>query len=516
MSNYLTILQTYYGGRNKSETARICNCSRGTVDTTLSLARQMGLIDRESLALYTEDTIAQMLHPGVYQPGWNKVYAMPDYADVHKELAKPHVTLKLLWEEYVLFCQQAATQPYSETQFRCYYHRYAKDQQVTLRLKHKPAYAMQIDWAGTKYVFYDEEVGGEISASIFVAVLPYSQLMYAEPCRDEKSLNWLSAHTNALAYFGGAPKVFVPDNLKTGVTRADFYEPALQKKYAEMADYYGCVVLPARARKPRDKGAVENSVLIASRRIIATLRNAEFRSFSELQQGVRDRLETLNHVPLTGRKVSRWEVYSREEAQYMQTLPEQGYEYAEWKSDLKVAPDCHIAFQKKHYSVPFEYVGKTVDVRATLRTLEIFYHHERIASHKRSYGTEFYVTEPEHIPPEKTYFQNWDRERFLKWGKCCGTACVQVLIAILDRAVVEEQAHRSCLGVVSLANKQGKTEVEEACRQALKLTPEPSYQLVKKIVRQNKDSALKPAQSEAIPRGFQRGAAYFGGNRHAQ
>lgn len=515
MSNYLTILQTYYGGRNKSETARICGCSRGTVDTTLALARQHGLLDTASLSGHTEDTLAGILHPDIYRRSPDRLYAMPDYEAVHRELARPHVTLQLLWEEYVLACRQAGQRAYSETQFRRYYHLFAKEHKVTIRLKHKPGYAMQVDWAGTRLIFFDEEACQDIMASIFVAVLPYSRMIYAEACRDERIPSWLTAHVNALAYFGGSPQVFVPDNLKTGVSKPDFYEPGIQKQYAELADVYGAVVLPARIRKPRDKGAVENAVLIASRRILAALRNTRFLSFEALADAVRDQLEQLNRSPLTGRSETRWDVYLQEEKAFMQALPAVSYEYAEWKSGLKVAPDCHVTYLKKQYSVPYEYVGRSVDVRATSRILEIFYHHERIASHKRSHGPDLYVTNPDHIPPGKAYFLNWDRARFLQWAQELGPATTQVLTAILDRAVVETQAFRSCLGIVTLAVQEGKTQVEAACRQACQLTKEPSYQLVKKLVKeQHIDPSSRTAAAQA-ERGFQRGAAYFGGGRDA-
>lgn len=515
MSNYLKLLQTYYGGRNKSETARICGCSRGTVDTTLALAKQYGLIDLVSLRTHTEATVADLLHPAVYQRQPDRLYTMPDYEVVHRELGRPHVTLQLLWEEYVLSCRQANTRPYSETQFRRHYHRFAKDQQVTIRLKHKPGYAMQVDWAGTKLLFFDEEAGQEVTASIFVAVLPYSSLIYAEACRDERAASWLTAHVNALTYFGGSPQILVPDNLKTGVTKPDFYEPGLQQQYAELADAYGCVILPARVRKPRDKGAVENAVLIASRRIVAVLRNTRFLSIEELQQAVQKQLEQLNHSPLSGRQESRWAVFTQDEAAYLQALPAVPYEYAEWKNGLKVAPDCHVTYQKKQYSVPYEYVGKTVDLRATLRTIELFYHHERITSHKRAHGPDLYVTNPDHMPPEKTYFLNWDRDRFLRWSREPGPATTQVITAILDRAVVETQGHRACLGIVTLARKQDPALVEAACRQACHLSKEPSYRLVKHLVKELKDVKSPQAVAAKQQRGFQRGAAYFGGDRDA-
>ena len=167
-------------------------------------------------------------------------------------------------------------------------------------------------------------------ASLFVSVLPCSQLIYAEPFRDEKLPSWIAGHVHAFQYFGGVPKTLVPDNLKAGVRRPNFYEPDLNKTYQEMATYYGTVILPARVRKPKDKPSVENSVLISSRKILARLRNIQILSFSDLQDHIRMALERVNEAPLTGKSESRWSSYIAEEKDYMLPLPESPYELAQW------------------------------------------------------------------------------------------------------------------------------------------------------------------------------------------
>jgi transposase len=224
-------------------------------------------------------------------------------------------------------------------------------------------------------------------AFTFVAVLPCSQLIYADAFRDEKLPSWIKGHTDAFFYFGGVPKTIIPDNLKTGVAKAQFYEPGINRSYQELASYYGTVILPTRVQKPKDKGAVENSVKIASRRILGKLRNKEFHSLYELRTSVSECLEAINRAPLTGRSMSRWDAFLEEEKNYLLTLPKVPFELSEWKK-AKVQPDCHVAFQGHFYSVPFEHLGEEVEVRATMSTVEIFYHHQRVASHLRLYGTE--------------------------------------------------------------------------------------------------------------------------------
>ena len=185
-----------------------------------------------------------------------------------------------------------------KTQFRRYYHQFAKVQKTTIRLEHKPALAMEVDCAGTKIAYYDQDVGAMHEASLFVAVLPCSQLLYVEPFRDEKLPSWIHGHVHAFEYISGVAKTIIPDNLRTSVSKADFYAPGINPTYQEMASYYGTVILPARVRRPNDKASGENRVLIALRRILAKLRNKQILSFPDLQQYVRTALEQINQDPL--------------------------------------------------------------------------------------------------------------------------------------------------------------------------------------------------------------------------
>ncbi len=513
MSDNITIVRAVYSGLSQRQVATAHKVSRNTIALLLRHARDQGWLTLDDLKPLDENAFVKNL-PSVSTTSRDTTFKMPDYDYVHSELAKPHVTLKLLWEEYVISCQASGERFYMETQFRRYYHKFARVNKATLRLEHKPALSMEVDWAGTKIGYYDNDLGMMCEASLFVSVLPCSQLIYAEPFRDESLLSWIAAHVNAFRYFRGVPKTIIPDNLKTGVTHAIFYEPILNKTYNEMAEYYGSVILPARVRKPKDKPSGENSVLIASRRILAKLRNTQILSFSELQQKVGSALEQINEAPLTGKVESRWIVYQNEEKEYMIPLPKYPYEVAQW-SKAKVQPNCHISFQRKFYSVPFEYLSEEVEVRSTQSTIEILYHHQRIASHKRLWGKANYSTIREHMPPDKIFFADWNRDRFLRWGESIGPATGKVIELILERAVIEQQAYRSCFGVFSLKDKYSELRLENACSSLLSLTSNPTYRQIKDILeKENTETSV--AQDDSMPdtkkRVHRRGAKYFGGD----
>ncbi len=517
MTDYLTVIRAVYSGLSQRQVAATHKVSRNTIALLVRQAKAHGCLTLEDLNSPDNTGFTEVLAKSVI-PSRDVTFKLPDYNYVHTELAKPHVTLKLLWEEYVEACRQSGDRFYMETQFRQHYHKFARVHKATIRLEHKPALSMEVDWAGTKVAYYDTEIGEMAAASLFVSVLPCSQIIYAEPFRDEKLPAWITGHSRAFQYFGGVPKTLVPDNLKTGIKSSSFYEPELNQTYQEMAAYYGTVILPARVRKPKDKASVENSVLIPSRKILAKLRNVQILSFSDLQKGIRIALDQLNEATLTGKSESRWSSYLTEEKEYMLPLPTSPYELAQW-GNAKVQPNCHIAYQRKFYSVPFEYLGEEVDVRATQLTVEIFYHHQRVASHRRLWGKTEYSTIAEHMPPDKLFFADWNRDRFLSWAENIGTATKQVIAAIIERAVIEQQAYRACFGVLSLQDKYSAQRLEKASQIALSQTTAPTYRQLKSILEKDLDlqSRSKPQRPEpkTANRGFQRGADYFGGGGHA-
>lgn len=509
-SNYLQALRAVLSGLSQRQAAKLYHVSRNTLKVLVCYAKQQDWESIEDLQDLSEDQLCELLSQNAVLGGQrDKSYKLPDYEYVHQELAKKNVNLVLLWEEYVEDCLREGVRYYQETQFRRYYHDFAKTKKCTIRLEHKPGMSLQVDWAGSKIAYYDEELGQASEAHLFVAILPCSQLIYAEVFRDEKLPSWITAHLNCFRYLGGVPKTIIPDNLKTGVSKANFYEPSLNPSYQEMAEFYGTVILPARVRKPRDKGAVENAVKIASQRILGKLRNHHFRTFLDLHSTVERALEKINAAPLKGKNMSRWDAFLGEEKDYLLTLPTAEFELSEW-TVAKVQPNCHVAYQHHFYSVPFEHLGEMVDIRATQNTVEIFYHQQRIASHKRLWGSKEYATVQDHMPPGKLFFADWDAERFLKWAKQVGPACQKVVRGVLDRAVVEQQAYRSCFGILSLKDKYSPKRLETACSLFTRKGIFPSYSQVKRVLERGEDLEPEENQEEKPHlRGFRRGADYY-------
>ena len=228
--------------------------SHQTVGSVISRAKAQGIswpLDDD-----ITDAMLEKLLGSPEQKASDRVYAVPDYEYIHRELSKKGVTLTLLWEEYCERCRANGETPYMSTQFGDNYRRWAKITKATMRISHKPGEVMQVDWAGGTIPYFDPITGDEFKAYLFVAALPCSCYIYVEACEDMKQENWLTCHIHAYEYFGGVTRVLVPDNLKTGVVLNTKNETKLNESYREMAQYYGTAIVPARVRKPQDKGLV--------------------------------------------------------------------------------------------------------------------------------------------------------------------------------------------------------------------------------------------------------------------
>lgn len=295
---------------------------------------------------------------------------MPDYDWVHRELAKPGVTLQLLWFEYCDRCRDGGETAYQLTQFKKYYREYAAQTKATMHLNRKPGELMEVDWAGQTAAIIDDETGEVIDTYVFVAVLPYSGYGYVEAFLNQTQHSWIAAHVNAYEYFGGVTRILVPDNLKTGVIKHTKAEIILNRSYQEMAEYYGTAIIPTRVRTPKDKATVEGTVGIISTFILAAVRNQKFFTLAELNSEIRERLQKFNHKPFQRKEGSRATLYA-EERQFLLPLPKNAYELSEWKK-ATVQYNYHIQADGHYYSVPYEYIKREVDVRLTRNIVEVF------------------------------------------------------------------------------------------------------------------------------------------------
>ncbi len=474
MVNYREILRLKGQHISIRQISKSTKHSRETVSEVLSLAYHIGLIWEDNLKL-TNAQIQVLLYPHRATTTGHK---MPDYDYVHKEMAKSGVTMTLLWSEYCEQCYTESTIPYQYTQFCEYYRDFARKNKATMRIKRKPGELLEVDWAGTTLNVTDSLTGELIPAYVFVATLPCSLYSYAEAFPNMKSTNWIKSHIHAFEFFGGITRIIVPDNLKTGVIRHTRNELILNRTYHEMAEHYNTAIIPARPYTPKDKPNAEGAVGVLTTWIIAALRNRKFFSFEELNKAVHEKLKEFNEKPFQKKNGSRYSAFENEEKDFLMALPTSMYEIAVWATST-IQPDYLISVDNIKYSVPYEFIGKSVEIRYSQTSIEVFFHNNRIASHVRHYGYHDPVILPEHMPENHRQYLAYSSENFIDWASNIGESTVMVMNVLLATYKVDKQAFPSCRSLMKLVDKYSVKRVEAACARALAYTPTPSIKNIK-------------------------------------
>ena len=453
----------YDCGLSAREIARSCQVSRSTVADYLMKAQAAGVSWPEA-ATWTDTRIEESLFPVKRIPISVK-RPEPDYEYIYNELRtyrKFNPTLIQLWLEY----KEEHSDRYQYSQFCDLYRRWKSKLDYYMRQEHRYGEKVFIDFSDGMSIL-DLVTGELILTQLFLTVWGASNYTYAEATLSQTLPEWIGAHRRALEYFSCVPRVLVPDNLKSGVNKACKYEPELNPTYADMAGHYGCAVLPARPRKPKDKAKAEVGVLIAKRWILAVLRKRTFYSLAELNDAIRKCLEHLNTRPMRRLKKSRRELFEAMEHPSALPLPVRPYEYAEWLK-ARVGFNYHVEVDDHYYSVPFQLLHERLDIRLTATTIEAFRKGERVAAHARSYVKGQYTTLKEHMPPEHRAYAEWSPSRFIQWASKTGVATAQLVEKVMAGRTYPEQAYRACTGIIHLSRHYEPERVEAAAERALK------------------------------------------------
>ena len=430
---------------------------------------------------------------------------VPDWPGIHEELRKPGVTLMLLWEEY----RAAHPQGFAYSWFCEHYRTWAGRLDRVMRQTHRAGEKLFVDYAGQTVEVIDPHTGEVCTAQIFIAVLGASNYTYAEATWTQTLPDWTGAHVRAFQFFGGVSEVVVPDNLRSGVSRACRYEPDLNPSYAELAEHYGVAVVPARVRRPRDKAKAEGGVLLVERWILAALRHRTFFTLKELNAAIATLLERLNNRPFKKLPGTRRIAFEQIDQPALQPLPATPYVFATWKK-VRVHIDYHVEVDGHYYSVPYALVKQPLDARLTDNTLECFHKGQRVASHVRSHRKGRHTTVTEHMPKAHREYAEWTPQRLVRWAEKTGPATAGVITQVLARPH-PQQGFRSCLGIMRLGERFGQDRLEAACRRAL-LLGACRYKSLESILKRGLDRPPLPKQQElALPEAHDhlRGPGYY-------
>jgi len=405
--------------------------------------------------------------------------------------------LKVLWARYLTSGQDVpGARFYGYDRFREIVTEHVRTHDLTAAIAHVPGHTMQVDWAGTRMQLTDPVSRRTTAVSVFVASLPYSGLVFAFGCLDEKKPAWLDAHRRAFEYIGGVPLVIVPDNASTASNQISKAERArdVNVAYAEFLEYYRTAAVPTRSSRPRDKGNVEAGVKVVTNWVIHYLADRTFASLDELNAAIAAQVEVINgRTPFRGETRNRRDWFEQSERHELLDLPEQRWEPVAWRT-AKVHRDWHIQIDSIKYSVPYRFAGLGVDVRIIGDTLDVIADGEIIATHQRGQRSNGYVTDPEHQPAHLQDSMNlWTRGYFLRQAGKVGPATVTALEQLLDEQKIEAQGFRSCMNILDLGKRGNRALLEQACRQ---LTDTDADRRITYTAVKNHITALRAQQDQ--------------------
>lgn len=510
--NVKLILELRDAHMSRNSIASTRHMSRNSVSDVFHIADEQG-IKYQDVRFLDENEVYRMFYPDKHAV--DDLYKDPNYEYVHQELSKTGVTLKLLWLEYKEKCLEDNSIPMGYTKFCEGYGNHVTVNKLTNHLDNKPGVKTEVDWSGPTMSYVDTSTGEIVTVYLFVATMPYSQYSYVEPTRDMKMDTFIRCHVRMYEYYQGVTTRLICDNLKTGVvSHPREGEIVLTSDYEALGQHYMTAIMPAQIRKPKQKASVEGTVGKIATAIIAKLRNEVFYSFEDLKSAVSKKLYEFNHENFQKREGTRYEAFLDEKG-YLHSLPKIPYEIATWVYGRTVNLDFHVVFGKNRYSCPYQYARKTVDLRITDTTVEIYYKENRTATHNRfSAGRKNqYSTQSEHMP-EKFRVTPWDDERIKNWAAAIGPYTAQTINRIFDGVAIKEQGYNPSLAVLRLSKTYSESRLETACEFAItKGIKKPRYHHLKSILAANQDKMYLESKTAEGPdndsMGYLRGSDYY-------
>lgn len=461
MRKILDILRLHFsGGLSNQAIADALRISKGSVFNCLKRFEETGLT-WPLPAEISQGVLKAKLYPS--KASIAKQLSASDLDRILSELKRPHVTRRLLYKEY----RQENPEGLGRSQFYAQIARHAEDSKISLHIDHAGGDKLFIDYSGDKPSYLDLETGEVVPVELFVASWGASSYCYAEVTRTQSALDFVQSHVRAFKFFGCVPKALVPDNLKSAVIKASFFDPDLNPLCNRMAVHYDTVLLPARVRKPKDKAVVESNVLHLQRYILGALRDRMFFSITEVSEAVHALLVQFNEEPMQVYKVSRRVRFESLDKPYALPLPESPFSLLDLKMGVTVHADYHIQYRKHFYSVPHTLVSRKVEVHADGTTVQVYLDGERVASHLHGAEDFRYSTLEVHMPQNHRFWKGLNPDKLIASAIPIGEAMTALIRKVLERKKHPELGYRAALGLLDLAKSFGNARLNAAAERAL-------------------------------------------------
>ena len=457
------LLRLHHGGVSAREMGRLLGVARSTIQDNLKRAAAAGLAWPLADDV-TDEVLEQRLFGRAGVATGQRRRVEPDWAGLARELKRPGVTMMILWEEYRDINQDG----YGYSRFCDLLRGFERRLSPVMRQHHVAGEKTFVDYSGKRILIVDPTTGEIHEAEIFVGVLGASNLTYAEATWTQQLPDWTGAHVRMFRFFGGVTKLLVPDNLRSGVNKASFYDPEINRTYGAMAAHYSVGILPARPHKPRDKAKVEAGVRFAQSYILGRLRAQTFFSLAECNEAIKLVMQRMNERTMRKLGLSRRELFEKIERAALNGLPAEDWEFAEWLR-ARVNLDYHIEVHDFLYSVPHALIRAEVEVRVTERIVEVFHRGQRVAVHQRRYMGRKHGTDPDHMPSSHRHYAEWTPDRFRRWAGKIGPNTEGLISAVLASRKHPEQGFRTCLGILRSYRGLDAARVEAVSARAVEL-----------------------------------------------
>jgi transposase len=477
----ILLLRSLGTGKNKIE--ELTGVSKHTINGYLDQIARKGYVLQDLIQM-EEPALEALFHGANEGDEIQRFNTLKElFPSFLEELHRVGVNRMLLWQEY------KAKHPlgYSYSQFCYHFQQWNATNKSSLHIEQKPGDKVYVDFAGKKFPIVDRYTGEVREVEMLVATLGFSGLTYIEFCVSQKKEDFLQCVENALMYFGGVPLACIPDNLKSGVSKACRYEPRIARDMEDLANHYGIAIVPTRSRKPQDKAWVERMVNIIYSRVYAVLRDEVFHDIHSLNQARLPLLEKHNGLKMQDRDYSRRELFEREERALLRPLPKDRFEI-KYYLNLKLGGNNHVYIKREqhYYSAPYRFIGQQCNVIFTARSVSIYVNGQQIAFHLRFTSSTRYTTNPEHLAKEKRYILELSPEKLLDRGRQISPVVEKYLQEILNKPMYVEQAYKSCEGVLSFSRKFGNDRLITACERGVQLNVF-TYMFIKNIITHSLD-----------------------------
>lgn len=464
--------------------------SRMRLGETNRQVSQVGLMGRNKAAALRRTAVEQgWLDPGSPMPSNEAIAQIVGRRVVQKQesTVEPYAEQVLAWAKSgvtgVAIHQTLARNfgfSGAYNSVKRFLQRHRETEPATIILDFKPGEAAQVDF-GAGPLVVDLQTGEELKTWFFVMTLAFSRHQYVEFVLDQRVETWLGCHRRAFESFGGVPRKVILDNPKCAITRACYYDPEVQRGYAESAEGYGFLISPCPVRDPAKKGIVESGVKYVKKNFLPL---REFRDLADLNrqagEWVMGTAGNRIHGTTRERPLTR---FAQVEKDFLRRLPDVAPEPAAW-AKVKLHGDCHVQFEKRRYSAPFTLVHQTLCLRATEKSIQIYHGQTLVAVHPRLRNPGQRSTVQDHQPPEARAYLMADPQWCLEKAEKIGTCCRELVEALFEHKVLDKL--RAAQGVIRLVGKFGNNRLEAACARAL-AHGTPTYGSVKKILEKGLD-----------------------------